>query len=111
VPEALAILHFTPNHASNVAEKTLRSAISNFQMDPENSRFDVEDLFVRECSADGGAALKRILPAPMGRAFRVRKRSNHLKIVVGDTLTPRAEKKSLKGKRTASKAVEPATQS
>ena len=93
VPEALSILHFTPNHASVVAEKTLRSAISNFQMKPENARFDVEDLYVRQCSADGGAMLKRVLPAPMGRAFRVRKRSNHLTIVVGDTLTTRAAKK------------------
>ena len=84
VPEALSILHFTPNHASIVAEKTLRSAVANFQMDTENARVDVDDLFVRECSSDGGAMLKRILPAPMGRAFRVRKRSNHLTIVVGD---------------------------
>jgi large subunit ribosomal protein L22 len=84
VPEALSILHFTPNHASIVAEKTLRSAVANFQMNPENARVDAEDLFVRECSSDGGAVLKRVLPAPMGRAFRVRKRSNHLRIVVGD---------------------------
>jgi large subunit ribosomal protein L22 len=84
VPEALSILHFTPNHASDVAEKTLRSAVANFQMKPENARIDVDDLFVRECSSDGGAVLKRIMPAPMGRAFRVRKRSNHLTIVVGD---------------------------
>jgi large subunit ribosomal protein L22 len=84
VPEALSILHFTPNHASIVAEKTLRSAVANFQMNPENARVDADDLFVRECSSDGGAVLKRILPAPMGRAFRVRKRSNHLTIIVGD---------------------------
>lgn len=98
VPEALSILHFTPNHASIVAEKTLRSAVSNFQMDPENARFDVDDLFVRECQADGGAMLKRISAAPMGRAYRVRKRSNHLTIVVGDTpmngVIPNTRKKS-----------------
>jgi large subunit ribosomal protein L22 len=98
VPEALSILHFTPNHASIVAEKTLRSAVANFQMDTENARVDVDDLFVRECSSDGGAVLKRILPAPMGRAFRVRKRSNHLRIVVGDApmggLPKKARKKS-----------------
>src|SRR5213593_3594099 len=84
VPEALSILHFTPNHASVVAEKTLRSAVSNFQMNPEHARFDVEDLYVRECSADGGPVLKRISAAPMGRAYRIRKRSNHLTIIVGD---------------------------
>ncbi|HZK76832.1 MAG TPA: 50S ribosomal protein L22 [Candidatus Kapabacteria bacterium] len=101
VPEALSILHFTPNHASIVAEKTLRSAVSNFQMDSENARFDVDDLFVRECQADGGAMLKRISAAPMGRAFRIRKRSNHLTIVVGDTpmngIIPKTRRKSAAG--------------
>ena len=109
VPEALAILHFTPNHASDVAEKTLRSAIANFQSVPENARFDVEDLYVRECSADGGAVLKRISPAPMGRAYRIRKRSNHLRIVVSDTLTPRIAKKSVKKARTPKGAPKAAT--
>ena len=113
VPEALSILHFTPNHASIVAEKTLRSAIANFQMDPENSRFDVEDLYVRECSADGGAVLKRILPAPQGRAFRVRKRSNHLRIVVGEEpmkgSAPKNRKKSVAAPRVRS-AKAPAAQ-
>ncbi len=104
VPEALSILHFTPNHASIVAEKTLRSAIANFQMDTENARVDVDDLFVRECSSDGGAMLKRILPAPMGRAFRVRKRSNHLTIVVGDepmSGMPKKTRKKSSGSRPA----------
>lgn len=99
VPEALSILHFTPNHASDIAEKTLRSAVANFQMNQENARFDVDDLFVRECSADGGPALKRVLPAPMGRAFRVRKRSNHLKMVVSDEPTPRVARKSVRGEK------------
>jgi large subunit ribosomal protein L22 len=87
VPEALSILHFTPNHASVVAEKTLRSAIANFQQKPEHARFDVEDLYVREAYADGGPMLKRISAAPMGRAYRIRKRSNHLTIVVSDQPT------------------------
>lgn len=84
VSEALSLLHFTPNHASVVAEQTLRSAVANFQTKPENSGIDIEELWVRECFSDGGAVLKRILPAPMGRAFRMRKRSNHLTIVVSN---------------------------
>ncbi|SRR5581483_1055719 len=103
VPEALSILHFTPNHASIVAEKTLRSAVANFQMDPENARFDVDELYVRECSADGGPVLKRVLPAPMGRAFRVRKRSNHLTIVVGDE--PMGTVKKARKKSSASRVA------
>ena len=94
VTEALSILHFTPNHASIVAEQTLRSAIANFQLKPENARHDVENLVVRECFADGGPMLKRVLPAPMGRAFRVRKRSNHLTIVIGDKPAEKARAKA-----------------
>ncbi len=115
VPEALSILHFTPNHASIVAEKTLRSAIANFQLKPENTRTDVEGLFVREAYANGGPMLKRILPAPMGRAFRVRKRSNHLTIVVGDkpiknSLTQKEKNraKSAATKASVAKAAAPA---
>ena len=114
VPEALSILHFTPNHASVVAEKTLRSAIANFQQKPEHSRFDVEDLYVREAFADGGPVLKRISAAPMGRAYRIRKRSNHLTIVVGDKPTAntklgRADRKRLEATKApaAPKAAAP----
>lgn len=84
VTEALSIMHFMTNKASLVAEQTLRSAIANFQLKDENRGIDVEDLVVSECFSDGGPMLKRIMPAPMGRAFRVRKRSNHLTIVVSD---------------------------
>jgi large subunit ribosomal protein L22 len=94
VPEALAMLHFMTNRASNVAEQTLRSAIANFQLKDENRGVDVEELFVTECYADGGPMLKRISAAPMGRAYRIRKRTNHLTIVIGDKAksTPAKEK-------------------
>ena len=112
VPEALAKLHFTPNHASIVCEKTLRSAIANFQQKPENSRYDVEDLWVRECWADGGPMLKRISPAPMGRAFRIRKRSNHLTIIVSDkplaSVKPDRKAKNAAKAKAAPKAATPA---
>lgn len=84
VTEALSILHYMTNKASFVAEQTLRSAIANFQLKDEHRGIDVEQLVVRECYSDGGPMLKRVLPAPMGRAFRVRKRSNHLTIVVSN---------------------------
>ena len=102
VPEALSILHFAPNHASLVAEQTLRSAISNFQLKPENGRTDVEELYVKECFADGGPMMKRISPAPMGRAYRIRKRSNHLTIIIGDK--PAAKGKGNKPAKPAVKA-------
>jgi large subunit ribosomal protein L22 len=108
VPEALATLHFMTNKASHVAEQTLRSAIANFQLKDENRGIDVENLFISQCYSDGGPMLKRIMPAPMGRAFRVRKRSNHLTIFVSDRL-PGAKKIEAKSKPEA--AVKPAAKS
>ena len=82
VGEALNILHFSPKHASKSAEKVLRSAISNLQNKDDAGRVDTDDIYVKECFVNAGASMKRILPAPMGRAFRMLKRSNHITIVV-----------------------------
>jgi large subunit ribosomal protein L22 len=82
VEEALTILHFSPKHAAKVAEKVLRSAISNLQNKQEGGRLDTHDVFIKEAYVDGGPSLKRLLPAPMGRAYRILKRSNHLTIVI-----------------------------
>lgn len=82
VDEALHILHFSPKHASIAAEKVLRSAISNLQNKDESGRIAPEDIVVKEVFVNGGMVMKRISPAPMGRAFRIRKRSNHITIVV-----------------------------
>jgi large subunit ribosomal protein L22 len=82
VNEALHILHFSPKHAAKTAEKVLRSAVSNLQNKDEAGRIDPDHLFVKEAFVDGGMMLKRISPAPMGRAYRIRKRSNHITIVV-----------------------------
>ena len=100
VPEALATLHFMTNKASLVAEQTLRSAVANFQLKDDNRGIEVEDLFISQCYADGGPMLKRISPAPMGRAYRVRKRSNHLTIFVSDKM-PGARKAEMKAKAEA----------
>lgn len=82
VEEALSILHFTPKHAARTAERVLRSAISNFENKSESGRVDVSSLYVKEAFVDGGPTMKRVLPAPQGRAYRMRKRSNHITIVV-----------------------------
>jgi large subunit ribosomal protein L22 len=82
VEEALNVLHFTPKHAAKTAEMVLRSAISNIQSKDEGGRVDPSTLFVKEAFVNGGPTVKRISPAPMGRAFRIRKRSHHLTIVV-----------------------------
>ena len=82
VEEALDILHYSPKHASKVCETTLRSAVSNLINAKDGGRIDPENVIVSTVTVDGGPAQKRIMPAPMGRAYRIRKRSNHLTIVV-----------------------------
>jgi len=82
VEQAIEILHFSPKHASKPAEKVLRSAVSNLMNKDEGTKHDVSELVVKEVFVNQGPTLKRISAAPMGRAYRVRKRSNHLTIVV-----------------------------
>ncbi|MCB0729652.1 MAG: 50S ribosomal protein L22 [Ignavibacteriae bacterium] len=82
VDKAIEILHFNPKHASAEAEKVLRSAVSNLFNKDEESKHEPSDLFVKEAFVNQGPSIKRLLPAPMGRAYRIKKRSNHLTIVV-----------------------------
>ncbi len=86
VNKALDILHFSPKEASIRLEKLLKSAISNWQQKNEGARLEDSDLFVKEISVDSGRVLKRIQPAPQGRAHRIKKRSNHVTLVI-DSLT------------------------
>jgi large subunit ribosomal protein L22 len=80
--EALNILHFSTKHGAKVAEKVLRSAISNLQAQDKSGRVETDDMFVKTAFVNGGPSLKRMLPAPMGRAYRMLKRSNHITIIV-----------------------------
>jgi large subunit ribosomal protein L22 len=82
VDKAMEILHFSPKHASKDAEKTLRSAVSNLMSMDDSTRVEPSDLVVKEAFVNAGPTLKRITPAPMGRAYRIRKRSCHLTVVV-----------------------------
>ena len=82
VEEALNILHFNPKHSSKVVEKTLRSAVSNLSNKAETGKVNEKEVFIKQIFVDGGPVLKRMLPAPQGRAYRIRKRSNHLTIVI-----------------------------
>ena len=84
VEEALAILKFNTKEASNRVEKLLVSAIANWQAKNEDANIEDASLFVKEIRVDGGAMLKRLRPAPQGRAHRIRKRSNHVTLVLGD---------------------------
>ena len=93
VNKALDVLKFSPQEASRRLEKLLLSAISNWQSKNEGVRIEESRLFVREISVDSGRALKRLQTAPQGRAYRVRKRSNHVTVVL-DSMNKEVEKTS-----------------
>ena len=80
---ALNILKFSQKDASRKLEKLLLSAIANWQAKNEDASIEDAGLFVKEIKVDGGTMLKRLRPAPQGRAHRIRKRSNHVTIVLG----------------------------
>ena len=79
---AINYLKFNPKVASKDLEKLLISAINNWEQKNEGQDAYSSDLFVKEVKVDGGRMLKRIQPAPQGRAHRIRKRSNHVTIIV-----------------------------
>jgi len=83
VNQALATLRFSKKKIARDIEKVLRSAIANAQQKPGFGG-DVERLFVTACYADQGPSQKRVRPAPMGRAFRVVKRTAHLTVSVAE---------------------------
>jgi large subunit ribosomal protein L22 len=82
VNRALDLLRFNTKEASKKMEKLLLSAISNWQHKNEQSRLEDSRLVVKEVFVDQGRTLKRLRPAPQGRAYRIRKRSNHVTIVI-----------------------------
>ena len=93
VNKALDVLKFSPQEASRRLEKLLLSAIANWQSKNEGVRIEESHLFVKEISVDGGRALKRLQTAPQGRAYRVRKRSNHVTLIL-DSMNKEVEKTS-----------------
>ena len=82
VNKALNILQHNAKEASNSLEKLLRSAIANWEQKNEDRSIEEETLVVKSIEVSGGRMLKRIQPAPQARAHRIRKRSNHVTIVV-----------------------------
>jgi large subunit ribosomal protein L22 len=82
VNKALNILQFSNKDAAKSLEKLLRSAIANWEQKNEEADITEENLVVSRIEVGGGAMLKRIQPAPQGRAHRIRKRSNHVTIIV-----------------------------
>ena len=86
VEKALNILKFNSKEASLRLEKLLLSAIANWESKNEGTNIENSNLYVKEITVDSGRMLKRIQPAPQGRAHRIRKRSNHVTLVVDSRL-------------------------
>ena len=84
IDKALSILKFSPKHASNRLEKLLLSAINNWQQKNPESDIENENIVVSEIRVDSAGMLKRLRPAPQGRAHRIRKRSNHVTMILGN---------------------------
>jgi large subunit ribosomal protein L22 len=83
VERALNILRFSSKEASRKLEKLVLSAINNWEQKNADGNVAEAGLIIKEIRVDGGMMLKRLRPAPQGRAHRIRKRSNHVTIVLG----------------------------
>lgn len=79
---ALAMLRFSTKEAAGRLEKLLLSALANWQAKNEGKRIEDQELIVSEINVDSGRMVKRLRPAPQGRGYRIRKRSNHITILV-----------------------------
>lgn len=106
VNKALNILKLESKHCSGDLEKLLLSAVSNWENKNEGARVEEADLYVKEIRVDGGRMLKRIQPAPQGRAHRIRKRSNHVTLVIDGMNVPVVEEKKEEKKEKAPKKTE-----
>jgi large subunit ribosomal protein L22 len=82
VEKALNILKFSNKEAAGRVHKLLLSAIANWQAKNEGTRMEDSNLFIKEIAVDGGRFLKRVRPAPQGRANRIKKRSNHVTLII-----------------------------
>ena len=86
VAHALQILKFSTKIASGRLEKLVLSAIANWQSKNEDADLEQAGVFIKEIKVDSGSMLKRLRPAPQGRAHRIRKRSNHVTVILGEKI-------------------------
>jgi large subunit ribosomal protein L22 len=91
VDKALAILQYNPRESAPKMRKLLLSAIANWQAKNEGKRIEDSQLYVKTVMVDEGRTMKRMRTAPQGRGYRIRKRSNHITMVVGSRVDEAAE--------------------
>ena len=94
VDKALGVLQFNPKHPAVPLYKLLKSAINNWEQKNTDAKVEDAGLIVKTIMVDGGRVIRRMRPAPQGRGYRIRKRSNHVTLVVDSkTIKPIKEKK------------------
>ena len=96
VDMALNILKFDSKIGSKKMEKLLLSAIANWQDKNRNEKIEEANLFIKEIFVNGGKMIKRLRPAPQGRAHRIRKRSNHITMILDNLIKKTKEKDGTK---------------
>ena len=84
IEKALQVLKFSKKEAAQRVEKLLLSAIANWQQKNEDADIEQAKLYIKEIKVDSARMLKRLRPAPQGRAHRIRKRSNHVTLILGE---------------------------
>lgn len=99
VSRALNLLKFEPNSGSERLEKLLLSALSNWQLKNEDTRIEEANLYIKEIFVNEGKMLKRLRPAPQGRGHRIRKRSNHVTVIIDSLTEEQIEQQSKKSKK------------
>lgn len=110
VNEALALLRFSKKHAARQIEKVLHSAVANaeYKGRESNEAVDVDTLYVKHAIINEGPKLKRFMPAAMGRATPVHKRTSHVEIVLGPRVGREAPSVSPRPRQTAARKGSPA---
>ena len=95
VDYAMNVLKYSHKESAEKLLKLLKSAVANWQVKNEGARLENADLYVKTIMVDGGRMLKRIRTAPQGRANRIRKRSNHVTLVIADRNTEKANTENI----------------
>ena len=107
VDKALGVLQFNPKHPAVPLYKLLKSAINNWEQKNTDAKVEDAGLIVKTIMVDGGRVIRRMRPAPQGRGYRIRKRSNHVTLIVDSkTIKPVKEKKVITKKEEPVLAVE-----
>ncbi|MFD2246199.1 50S ribosomal protein L22 [Pontibacter ruber] len=99
VSKALGLLKFEANSGAARIEKLLLSALANWQQKNEDARIEDANLYIKEIFVNEGKMLKRLRPAPQGRGYRIRKRSNHVTVVIDSLTEEQLEQQTKKSKK------------